>query len=170
MCFKKITIQISRMYQESLKEVSIAILLHESHRSYPSRRRACFLLGIVGRKLREGEHFVGKERAGWFKLDRLGLDSRQDKSSLDKSSQFGTCQIKLHFCAQSFLDVNFFGPCMFFGSKTFVDKKLWTKIFSLTPKKSTLSKLAFEKAKWNWGTQRPSYRKSTKGCREPQCC
>ena len=31
------------MYQQSLNEVSFAILLHESHGSYPSRRRACFL-------------------------------------------------------------------------------------------------------------------------------
>ena len=29
------------MYQESLNEVLFAILLHESHRSYPSRRRDC---------------------------------------------------------------------------------------------------------------------------------
>ena len=29
------------MYQESLNEVSFAILLHESHRSYLSRRRVC---------------------------------------------------------------------------------------------------------------------------------
>ena len=37
------------MYQESLKEVSIAISLQESHRSYPSRRRAClcFILVLV---------------------------------------------------------------------------------------------------------------------------
>ena len=42
MCFKKISQKVSRMYQESLNEVSFAILLHESHRSYPSRRRACF--------------------------------------------------------------------------------------------------------------------------------
>ena len=42
MCFKKISLKVSRMYQESLNEVSIAISLHESHRSYPSRRRACF--------------------------------------------------------------------------------------------------------------------------------
>ena len=40
-CFKKISLNVSRMYQESLNEVSIAISLHESHRSYPSRRRAC---------------------------------------------------------------------------------------------------------------------------------
>ena len=33
---------VSRMYQESLNEVSFAILLRESHRSDPSRRRACF--------------------------------------------------------------------------------------------------------------------------------
>ena len=42
MYFKKISFKVSRMYQESLNEVSFAILLHESHRSYPSRRRACF--------------------------------------------------------------------------------------------------------------------------------
>ena len=35
------------MYQEALKEVSIAISLHESHRSYPSRRRACFQFILV---------------------------------------------------------------------------------------------------------------------------
>ena len=35
---------IKRMYQESLIEVSFAIMLHESHRSYPSRRRAFFSL------------------------------------------------------------------------------------------------------------------------------
>ena len=39
--FQKISLKVSRMYQESLNEVSIAIWLHESHRSYPSRRRAC---------------------------------------------------------------------------------------------------------------------------------
>ena len=41
-CFKKISLIVSRMYQEFLIEVSFAIMLHESHRSYPSRRRACF--------------------------------------------------------------------------------------------------------------------------------
>ena len=30
------------MFQESLNEVSFAIMLHKSYRSYPSRRRACF--------------------------------------------------------------------------------------------------------------------------------
>ena len=33
-------LKVSRMNQESLNEVSIAISLQESHRSYPSRRRA----------------------------------------------------------------------------------------------------------------------------------
>ena len=33
------------MYHESLNVVSFSILLHESHRSYPSRRGACFLRG-----------------------------------------------------------------------------------------------------------------------------
>ena len=42
---KKISLKVSRIYQESLNEVSIAISLHESHRSYPSRRRACYLEG-----------------------------------------------------------------------------------------------------------------------------
>ena len=31
MCFKKISLKVSRMYQESLKEVYIAISLHGSH-------------------------------------------------------------------------------------------------------------------------------------------
>ena len=35
------------MYQESLDEVSFSILLHESHRSYPSRRRACLFYWVV---------------------------------------------------------------------------------------------------------------------------
>ena len=42
--FKKISQKVSRMYKESLNEVSFAILLPESQRIYPSRRRACFLI------------------------------------------------------------------------------------------------------------------------------
>ena len=38
---RKFRKKVSRMNQESLNEVSFAFLLHESHRSYPSRRRAC---------------------------------------------------------------------------------------------------------------------------------
>ena len=60
MCFKKILLKVSRMYQESLNEVSIKISLHESDRSYPSRRRAC---------LREEK----EEITHLSKIDMLGI-------------------------------------------------------------------------------------------------
>ena len=38
---KCVSRKFHKKYQESLNEVYFALLLHESHRSYPSRRRAC---------------------------------------------------------------------------------------------------------------------------------
>ena len=43
MCvFKKISFKVSRMYQESLNKVSIAISVHESHRSYRAKGGVVF--------------------------------------------------------------------------------------------------------------------------------
>ena len=40
---RKFKIKVSRVFQECFNEFGFAILLlHESHCSYPSRRRACY--------------------------------------------------------------------------------------------------------------------------------
>ena len=51
------------MYQESLNEVSIAISLHESHRSYPRRRRACYSENSGGFIERSEQELNGREQS-----------------------------------------------------------------------------------------------------------
>ena len=58
MCFKKISKQVSRVFQECFDEVFLTnLLLHGSHRSYPSRRRASFFLILSWRRVQTlGKH------------------------------------------------------------------------------------------------------------------
>ena len=71
---------VLRKFQGCLKIVS-SVLLHGSHRSYPSRRRACFLLSD---KL--------MEVFAWMEFDLIGCSLHRDARALPH------CKIALFHC------------------------------------------------------------------------
>ena len=102
------------MYQEYLNAVSFAILLHESNRSYPSRRRACFLRASL--RNQESQIFFGPKHFFWLKLF-LG-------------PKISGSKILLH---QNFFGLYYFGPSNFFWTQKFL-KNFWTQNFFWTHK------------------------------------
>ena len=42
-CFKSVSKSVSKVFQQNVQGVSRSLMLHGTHRSYLSRRRACFI-------------------------------------------------------------------------------------------------------------------------------